>query len=347
MQSREILFLKINIKLINHCEKSIKIDIKEISFICNIIQIISENTQLLINKKYQEIQNNLVKIKLLLIDIFGNNSNKYSEIMNSILLTHYKNDYNIINRENYIRILISDKLIEKSYPIIQEIFNFESLEPLIIKENNINNNNLENEKYAKKFLSKFQKTNPVKEFINKIKNIKLNKIILYHFEIICNNYFQKLQNNINNNINKINLNINKKICGGLSKIYLEESINYLDQETNGQKHVGLNEVGKLYCIAYIKRYLIYYVDILLSENIQYLDERKEINQLLFEKNLKIRKIIKYYLLKICLEKFNNNYNKFVDFYNNNEYFGFKEYFNEIKFIEKKPQFIFTNRFNKR
>jgi hypothetical protein len=47
IHSREILSLKINMKLINHCEINKKIDIKEISFICNIIQIISENTQFL------------------------------------------------------------------------------------------------------------------------------------------------------------------------------------------------------------------------------------------------------------------------------------------------------------
>ena len=185
------------------------------------MQSISENTQLLQDKNYEEILNNLLKIKLSLIEIFGENTNKYSEIMNSILLNQYKSDRNYINREKYMEILLSDKdinindkLIEKSYPLIQEIFKFEALEPSINKEKDNNNINLENEKLKKKFLSIFQNTNQVKEFINKANNIKLNKIILYHFEIICDNYFKKLQNNKN-----------KNICCGLSKIYLEESVN--------------------------------------------------------------------------------------------------------------------------
>ena len=333
LNMREISTMKINSKLINYCVINNNLESEQLSLICNTFKLISENNDYLEIKNYEKIHENLKSINNLLIKIFEENSNKYSEVMNEILLNQYKIEQNIYNQERIIKILLPDennvneKLIEKSCLLIQEIFNFESYRPLI--NENKENIKIENSKLKKKFLSIFEKKSPAKEVINNKKNLKLNKIILNHFEIICENFFEKLKNNNNNNF--------RNIVGGLSKMYLEESINYLDEETSGKYHKGLNEIGKIYCIAFIKRYLIYYINFLMSDDYQYLNERNEINRYLFEKNIKIRKTIKFYLLKICLEKYNYDYNNFTNFYYNDQIFGFKEYFNEIKLIKNEIQ----------
>ena len=337
INSKEILSLKINIKLINHFEIKKHIEQEELTTICNIMKYVSNNS--VENETSEHIMTNLTIINNLLIKIFGKKTKEYNEIMNNILFNQYKSIRNISYQDIIIKILLSEdnkksneKLIKKSYPLIQAIFDFESLEPII----NINNenSNIINEKLQKKFLNIFKNYNPIKEYINNRDHVKLNKIILYHFEIICDNYFKKIKDNKNND----KLNIYKSLCCGTSKDYLEESLNYLDQETSGKKHDGLNIIEKLYCIAYIKRYLIYYIDILLSNDYQYIDERNDINKKLFGKNVLIRKIIKYYLLKICFEKHDSDYDKLVTFFTNNDIFGFKEYFNDIHLIKDNIQF---------
>ena len=336
VKSKEILCLKINIKFINHCDIKKIAEKEELKTIYNIMKYISNNMHMK-NKDADSNFKNLTTINNLLNNIFGKTTDKYCEIMNNILLNQYQYDPLVYNQENIIKILLpednkktNELLIVKSYPLIQAIFDFESFE---LKINNEENHEISNEKLKKNFLSFCKKSNFIKEYINNRNNVQLNKVILYHFEITCNNYFKKI---IESNF-EIKKNLYKNLFCGMSKVYLEESLNYLDNETSKKKNDGLNIIGKLFCIAYIKRYLIYYVDTLMSNDFQYLDERSNINKLLFEKNVLIRKVIKYYILKICYEKNDYNYDKLNDFFNSDEIFGFKEYFNEIHLTKKNIQ----------
>ena len=135
INSKELLTLKINIKLINHCD--IKNQIEQLKTICDIMKSISSN----IHTENKKVDINLTTINNNLSDIFGKTTEKYCEIMNDILLNQYRYTLLVYNQKNIIEVLLSkdneksnELLIEKSYPLIQAIFNFESFEPKINNE---------------------------------------------------------------------------------------------------------------------------------------------------------------------------------------------------------------------
>ena len=72
---------------------------------------------------------------MMLIKIFGNNIDEYSQLMNKILLNYYKGEYDNNLREKIIKeIVLEDKLkyhyelMEYIYPLLKVIFKFNSLE---------------------------------------------------------------------------------------------------------------------------------------------------------------------------------------------------------------------------
>ena len=233
-----------------------------------VIKLIIEGDQLLLNKKYDELDDNLNQINKSLKKIFDEYSNEYTELMISLALNRYKSNKIDKNRENLLKLLIPDnislinkKLLEKSYSLISLVLG--KSEP----EVNIGGKN--SDEYKEKFL-KFVRNIENKDFIfKKILNKDypaLNEVIIYFYENSCQKYFKKIIDKTTNNTKERIQNL----CGKTSKIYLQEAINNIkifEEKINDDQNC-LNVLGKHYCLAYIKRYLEYYIKILKSEDEQ-------------------------------------------------------------------------------
>ena len=348
--SKELFIFDIIIKLFEYYEKE---ENKE----TNIYQYeilfkkIMEETQLLSLKKYEELKNNYILINNCLKSILGENSNKYSELMNSIILNRYKSIDIIINRENLIKLLIPDdpkfsnqNLIEKSYSLISLILGRPEPEQCLIgkedscKKHFLGFTNSKNDKYY-----------TLKSILNR-DYPGLTKLIIYYYEHCCKNYFDKILEKEEKNKE----NLYKKMCEGLSKDYLGLAIKFIkDFYNNKINNKNIYDIlGKNFCIAYIKRYLDNYVNIIFNKGYQYLSERTDINKLLFLEDTLINNEIKYYVLKLCLKKKNNNYEDFLKFMEEDKIFEFDIYFSKfdlknskIFFYDILPSFSLDNNEN--
>ena len=331
--SKQLFIFEIIIKLFEYYEKE---ENKETSIYQYeiLFKKIMEETQLLSSKKYEELNNNYILINNCLKSILGENSDKYSELMNSIILNRYKSIDNIINRENLLKLLIPDNpkflnqnLIEKSYSLISLILGKPEPEQYIKgKEDSCKAN----------FLSFASSKNDKYYTLKKILNQDypgLTKLIIYYYEHCCKNYFDKILEKEGKNKE----NLYKKMCEGLSKDYLGLAIKFIKDFYH--KKINNNNtydiLGKNFCIAYIKRYLDNYVNIIFNKGYQYLSERTDINKLLFLEETLINNEIKYYVLKLCLKKKNNNYKEFLKFMEEDKIFEFDKYFTKLDFKNSK------------
>ena len=324
--SKTLFTFEIILKILDYYEKQNNENKEEIYNFHyeSVLQNIFEAEDLFISKNYDELVNNINNINNNLKEIFEENSDKYAELMILIIINRYKMINNNNYRENLVKLLIqrnleisNNKLIKYSYPLLSLILS--KCEPEVYKdEENI-------DRYKDKFLnfvSNYNDKNYSLKLILNTDHPELNEVILYYFENSCQNYFYKIKEE-----EKKNKKLCQKLCGGMSKIYLNLAINFINSGKSN-KNILYN-LGKLYSIAYIKVYLSYYVKIIMDNNIQNLDERKEINKILFSEETKISKEIKYYTLKLCLDRKKNNYEEFLLFFKNDNLFEFKEYFNKI------------------
>ena len=304
--SKEIFSLEIIMKINNQ----IQLNNKNYNFIELSIEALS-----LFLKEYKK--ENLVEILFgqyfMLSKIFKSNLDIFGKLMNKVLLNYYKSESNNEIRERLIKkYFLEDKLpfhnnlIEYSYPLVQLIFRFSSLEPSL------------KEVQKTKFFDNFNIEDSIKKAIDDSNDSNLNEIFLYRFEIVCENYFKTIQIEYQNNQDKAKLY--SKLCGGeFSKKYLEYAIKYF-YNLNYEQKVNFKNIFKLYCIAYIKRYLNYYIDILYDkEKYQQFSEREDVNIILFS-NKGNEKIIAYYCLKLLLKKSNSwdNFIKYFKDFKNNE-----------------------------
>ena len=333
--SKEIFNFSLMINIFEYFEKSDKE--KVVNEYEKLIKKIIIDAELLLSNNYDLIINDLKDINNSLKIIFGEYSDNYSELMNLILLNRYKLISNLKFRKNLIQIIIPDnlklsniKLIEKSYSLISRILG--KIEPKYVEAKEEELEKLKKEKILNFIQNQGNPDFECKKMLNK-EYPGLNEIILYYFENTCKNYFEKIKSK-NKNCQKIS----QKLCEGISKIYLEEAVNFLKKNQNNQN--TLNILGKYFCIAYIKRYLEIYVDLMINQQYQYLGKKDDINKILFDdNNVKIFKEIKYYTLKLLLSKKNNDFEKLINYYKDDKIFGFNEYFKEID-LEKFDDFFF-------
>ena len=319
--SKEIFSLDIIMKII------LQIQLKGNEYL--FIYINKEHLKIFFEKfNEQNLIKNLREQDLMLIKIFGNNLDKYSQLMNKIIFNYYISTNNNSLRERIIkevlienRIKYRDILLEFSYPLLNLIFKFSSIE---LPE-------------KKELKTLFLDKNHIKKIINDKNVQKINDILFYRFEIIFEKYFQNIIN-----MNKSEKNIYQKLCGELSKKYLNEAIECY-YKSNNFNNIQLYNIYKLFCLAYIKVYLRYYLDILIDKNkCQQFVESEKVNEILFSMKTREKQVVNYYLVKLISKKY-QNWEEFVDYYNsvkteNNDVFGFNKYENIFKF-DKKEIFI--------
>ena len=128
---------------------------------------------------------NLKGQDLMLIKIFGNNLDKYSQLMNKIIFNYYRGINNNTLKEKLIqevfledRVNYHEKLHEFSYPLLKFIFKFNSMDLSIKKE----------------IKALFSDKNSIKKLINDKNNQKINEILFYRFEILVEKYFRNIIN---------------------------------------------------------------------------------------------------------------------------------------------------------
>ena len=287
-----------------------------------------EENSNIIKKKIAKIQ-----ITILMISkIFGQNLEEYSYLANKIIFNYVKMAKGIEKEKIIDEVLLKynfpyhNKILEYSYPLIKEI--------LGIKKNFLI------DKKKSKLLDYFEK-----DINNTIlldsKNIpEIKNILLYRFEIVFEKYF----NNILLSEKKKDMkDLNVKLCGKVSKKFLEEAI---DQFYEQKEDKNMKYLCNIYCIAFIKRYLKYYIDILFDdERYQQFSEREEINKILFNKNCNIIKrieTIKYYVIKLILNKLNKNskdYEKKIDKFRFKEFECFKKKIDENDYLLEIPTLL--------
>ena len=302
--SKELFSLELINKIIINYDKQNKknINIEEIN---KLIIIIIKEPELIENQNYKDLLTNLEEMNDLLKKLYGDTL-EYGELINDIIL----NKFQIINnrefREKIINILLKDKKKNKLYSFIECIIgNLKNFETKKIMDGEINKKyiNLE-EKYKLNFVENNQ------------------DLFLLYFENIIEKYFIDIKHkDLEDKIKYDNL------LGKASLNYLNVAINNINQNKENNK---MNILRKLYLIAYIKRYLSNYVDLLFSKNIQNLSERNDINIKLFSKTIDIVKEIKLFTLKLILKKYKNNLGKIICLNNNiSNYIDFEQYFNNM------------------
>ena len=327
--SKEIFLLDIIIKILS--EILLKSDD------CNFLEFSNEALKFLLNHNEKK---NLVELlygqNMMLLKIFKENLNEYAYLMSNVLLNYYKSESKSEIREKMIRdFFLENKmhsygnLMEYSYPLMKIIFGFQNLEPP--------SNDAQSQKFFENFNVDDANKN-IKKIIDEKMNPKLCELFLYIFEITCDNYFKRIKSN-----SKKNAKIYQQLCGGLSKNYLEYAINCFYQKKD--KNVFLPNLYKIYCIAYIKIYLNYYIDIVYSKDI-YLQfyETNVVNTILFSNKVNQKTTIVYYWLKLLLKRA-GSWENFIKFYKENvisDEDGFRFKAKQIKLkLEEDESFLIT------
>ena len=285
--SKEIFILEIIYKIISFYKSSRNNNPKQIQ---DLINIIINHQNLIKSKNYKGAFNNLIEIKNKLLEL-NKNSEETINIINEIILNQYK----IVNDQKFRKDLIENLLLKENQNEKINLFKF--LRELVDKPNN-----LEVEKVFDKIINANKKNKKTYDDykINFMK--KYQKLVLYYLENIIEKYFKNIkedkdENKYKNLLEKSSLN------------YLEKSIDFLYD--NNIK----DEFNILYSIAYIKRYIINYIDVVFSKNNGYISKSKDINEILLKKNT-----IKLFILKLYIFKCNNDLTKLwsLDDINTNE-----------------------------
>ena len=266
--------------------------------------------------------------------------------MSKLLMQQYKK----IDDKDYKFELLTlafetDKLMERSLYFIDSTVKIPF--PVLLDKNTVKKaqnkysffTKEECEKYFLNFIS-LRKSDRIFSFYENIKSEIFTHVLLYYFELIANNYFNEIVNkNKESRPDPQNLNIkSEKECQELvlnqNLLYLNKALLHIDNvvENKNLEPSNLNNLGKLFSIAYVKLYIKHLAEI-------YIYSRDKIS---FEEIIKIisgndnnsRKVIKIFFYKNCLQYF-ENYSKFNDSINKNKEFPFTNEYRDILDSQKK------------
>ena len=321
-----------------------------------ITNIICSEEKYIYENNYKFLFSNFLLLMELLGKILNKDSKEYGELIIYLIYNQFLNIKNISYKTKILNYILPDihkktKTKKEMNPIIIE----KSLPLLILLFNNgIDNSKIRNniepiydEKIAKKVkIEKFlnfvkNENNPnykLLKIINRQNKI-LDQILMYYFEYLSELYFEKIRKK-----NEGNNNIEEEIIGNTSLDYLEEALLFLDDEINGNNNLGnkinyLNKIGKLFCISYIKKYINNYVYI-NKNNLHKVFIWEDINNILYGKDNKYRRMIKYYILKQYCKMFDSE-KDFVNYNFNNKKIPFSSKFQGFKLELNKKQFEYN------
>ena len=239
-----------------------------------ITNIICSEEKLIYEKNFKFLFNNFLLLNELLGKILGKDSNEYGELIIYLILNQFLNIKNIPYKVKILNLIVPDitkkakikkelnsNILQKSLPLLVLLFNDgidlinkDKLEPLY--------DELTKEERKERFLNFAKDENSSQYQLLKIINRPnqiLDQILIYYFEYLCDLYFKRIKK-----INENKKNLEEEILGNTSLDYLEESLLFLDDEINGNNKLGnkinyLNKLGKLFSIAYTKKYINNYV----------------------------------------------------------------------------------------
>ena len=287
-------------------------NIQEI-FVNIINNIINENLNInnyqdLLQENYQSLLNLIEK----LIDK-ENNKKEYSLLLNNLFIYRFNKSLNKAYRKA-ISVLffkqITNPQLNYILPILKKIIS--DVEPKTLGYEDFTEKECLNN-FMNNFINVENDNLELYKIINE-KNIEvLDLNILYYFECECDLYFKKISKfkNINEIEERDVVEYMNEILLNLSFKYFRKAMSFYLNEN--KFHENADNLGKIYCIAYIKNYLKR-----LAEFITYNKNKNIINfERIFEVLLHKVNELKIYSIKIFIFKClffnqNQNYIEFID-----------------------------------
>ena len=246
-------------------------DVKDI--IKQALGIIGKDNEDLQNNNFDNLKENIMKIKNIISERYGADSDKLADYMSNLLRQQYRKiDNNDYKFELLNLAFENDKLIQRSLFFINSTINIPY--PVLYKKSK-NNQNVpkywfeKKEDCAKYFLNfiNLRKNDRIYLFYEKMKNETFNQVLLYYFEMLAYNYFNEILNkHKNNRPDPENPNIKtKNECEELilnqNLLYLNKALIHIDKcfTKQGLEERALNNLGNIFAIAYVKLYIKYLI----------------------------------------------------------------------------------------
>ena len=337
------IYNDISIKIIDYIynyfiiKQQIKIDDRKKCIDIIKIKIIEEKFKLIFNNNIIKIKSNLLGIKIFIEEIYG----EYSNDLAISIIRLIKEQYIKAEDQDYKLELL--KFIFENNKLIQHSLYF------INQSIKLNYPINDGEDDFLDFIT-LKKTNKIYNFYENIKNEAFEEILLYYFEILADDYFNDIKNNYNvsNKRDKSikSIDIWEELLLKNNIIYLKKALDHIDNVYNNVNLVkdSLNNIGKIYSIAYVKLYIKHFAEIYRYNNDKI--DLNEIIKIICYKNYNTRNVVKIFFLKNCFLYF-DNYSQFNHYISNNTDFPFRDYYDKNYsskdiYILKYPLLIMEN-----
>ena len=284
------------------------------------IKVIVEKFNTNLNNKKTDIKSNLIKMKSFIKEIYG----EYSDELANCIIILLEEQYKKVDDKNYkfeiLKFIFENgRLIQKSLYFIHQTIKIN----YSIEGNNKNN-----------FLNfmTLKKADKIYYFYENIKSGIFDQILLYYFELLANDYFSGIFNESKESDNQFN-----KLLFKNNIIFLKEALTHIDNVfmNKNLEEDSLNNIGKIYSIAYIKLYIKHFAEI-YRYNKGKIDYKKII-EVISSKDYNTRNVIKYFFFKNIFLFF-DNYSQFHDYILNDPDFPFKNFY-ENNFEKQKSKDI--------
>ena len=308
------------------------------------MKIVETDNEYLQNKEFEKLKENIVQIKNIIIEKLGNDSDKLTDYMSNLLRQQYRK----IDDKDYKFDLLkmafeTDKLIERSLYFIDSTLKIPIPILLVKKKEDEREPNKYSfftkekcEAYFLSFISK-NKSDRIFSFYESIKSETFTHVLLYYFELVANDYFNSI---IDKYINSRPVPENpfiksEKECEELvlnqNLLYLKKALIHVENvlENKNLEPNNLNNLGKIFSIAFIKIYIKHLAEIYIysKDKISF----GEIVQVISGNNetgSNFRKMVKIFFWKNCLQYF-ENYSKFNEKIDNDKEFLFRKEYKDI------------------